>query len=86
MRRAVIMRDRGCRFPGCDRPHQWCDAHPIERWADGGPTALVNLLLLCRRHHRLTHRRGGFTLRLEDGRPVFRRPEGSLLEEAGEPP
>jgi len=53
MRRGVIVRDRSCRFPGCDRPHTWCDAHHVVHWADGGPTAASNLLLLCRRHHRL---------------------------------
>ena len=42
--RAVIVRDRGCRFPGCDRPHTWCDAHHVLHWADGGPTALPNLV------------------------------------------
>jgi len=81
LRRAVIVRDRGCRFPGCDRPHSWCDAHHVAHWADGGPTALANLLLLCRRHHRMIHRRGGFRLALEDGRPVFRRRDGSVLED-----
>jgi hypothetical protein len=86
MRRALIVRDRGCRFPGCDRPHTWCDAHHARHWADGGPTALANLLLLCRRHHRLIHRRGGFRLELEEGRPVFRRPDGSMLEETRAPP
>ncbi len=79
IRRAVIVRDRHCRFPGCDRPHTWCDAHHIVHWADGGPTAMPNLLLLCRRHHRMVHERGGFRLALEDGRPVFRRPDGSAL-------
>ncbi len=80
MRRAVIVRDRHCRFPGCDRPHTWSDAHHVVHWADGGPTALPNLLLLCRRHHRMVHQLGGFRLELADGRPVFRRPDGSLLE------
>ena len=80
MRRAVIVRDRYCRFPGCDRPHTWCEAHHVVHWADGGPTALQNLLLLCRRHHHMVHERGGFRLELEDGKPVFRRPDGSLLE------
>jgi hypothetical protein len=83
LRRAVIVRDRGCRFPGCDRPHAWCDAHHVVHWADGGPTALANLILLCRRHHRMIHAKGGFRLGLEDGRPVFRRADGSLL---GAPP
>lgn len=57
MRRALIARDRHCRYPGCDRPHQWCDAHHVWHWADGGPTALWNLKLLCRYHHTLEHRR-----------------------------
>jgi hypothetical protein len=85
MRRAVIVRDRHCRFPGCDRPHAWCDAHHVVHWADGGPTAVRNLVLLCRRHHRKVHERGGFRLELLDGRPVFRRPDGSLLEDRAPP-
>jgi hypothetical protein len=85
MRRAVIVRDRVCRFPGCDRPHTWCDAHHVVHWADGGPTAVPNLVLLCRRHHRMVHRRGGFTLELLEGRPVFRRPDGSMLEDRAPP-
>jgi Domain of unknown function (DUF222)/HNH endonuclease len=78
-RRAVLLRDGHCMFPGCDRPHAWCDAHYIVHWADGGPTSLHNLILLCRRHHTMLHERGGFRLELEDGRPVFRRPDGSVL-------
>jgi len=85
MRRAVIVRDRGCRFPGCDRPHAWCDAHHVMHWADGGPTAVANLTLLCRRHHRMIHR-GRFCLELSDGRAVFRRPDGSILEKHRAPP
>jgi hypothetical protein len=86
MRRAVIVRDRHCRFPGCDRPQAWCDAHHVVHWADGGPTALHNLVLLCRRHHRMVHAPGGFGLTLEDRRPVFRRPDGSVLEDDRGPP
>jgi len=79
MRRAVIARDRHCRFPGCDRPSTWCDAHHVVHWADGGPTSVANLLLLCRRHHRMVHARRGFSLRMVNGRPEFRRPDGSSL-------
>jgi hypothetical protein len=85
LRRAVVVRDGGCRFPGCDRPPPWCDAHHVDHWADGGATSLADLLLLCRRHHRLVHRPGGFGLRLVGGLPVFRRSDGSVLEGRGPP-
>jgi hypothetical protein len=58
--------------------------HHVLHWPDGGPTDLGNLLLLCRRHHRLCHARDGFRLALEDGTPVFRRPDGSVLEDVSE--
>jgi hypothetical protein len=83
MRRAVVVRDGHCRFPGCDRHHTWCDAHHVVHWADGGPTALNNLVLLCRRHHRMVHQR--FGVEMAYGRPVFRRPDGSVLEERAPP-
>ena len=56
-RELLTERDKGCRFPGCDRAASWCDAHHVEEWEYGGRTDLSNLLLLCRRHHRLLHRR-----------------------------
>ena len=52
---ALMVRDRHCRYPGCDRPAHWCDAHHVQWWSKGGPTNLDNLVVLCRRHHRLLH-------------------------------
>ncbi len=85
LRRAVILRDRHCRFPGCDRPPAWCECHHVDHWATGGRTVLGNLLLLCRRHHGLVHRPGGFGLAIEDGAFVFRRSDGSVLADRGPP-
>ena len=56
VRRALEVRDRGCRFPGCGL--RFTDAHHIKHWADGGETSLTNLLLLCGHHHRLLHEEG----------------------------
>lgn len=79
LRRAVIARDRHCRFPGCDRPPSWSDAHHVVHWAKGGVTALQNLILLCRRHHRLIHH-GRFRVEMVDARLVFCRADGTVLE------
>jgi hypothetical protein len=76
MRRALELRDRGCRFPGCGS--RFTDAHHIRHWADGGPTELDNLVLLCRTHHRLLHE-GGFRVRWEGERPLFASPGGSPI-------
>jgi uncharacterized protein DUF222 len=58
MRRALAARDKGCRFPGCDRPPAWTDGHHLKHWADGGPTLPWNLALLCGRHHYRVHEQG----------------------------
>ena len=77
IRRALSARDTRCQFPGCSAKR--CDAHHIDHWMDGGPTALDNLVLLCRRHHRLVHE-GGFTLRWRPDRTIaFFYPGGSEL-------
>ena len=53
--KALVARDAHCRFPNCTRPPVMCHAHHLEHWADGGPTSLPNLILLCGHHHRLIH-------------------------------
>jgi hypothetical protein len=58
MRRALRVRDRGCRWPGCDRQVNWTNPHHIEFWAKGGASRLANLVLLCFFHHRLVHEGG----------------------------
>jgi 5-methylcytosine-specific restriction endonuclease McrA len=84
LRRALHHRDRGCRFPGCGvRVGQ---GHHIRHWAQGGPTTLSNLALLCRRHHRAVHEEGFQAVRQPDGELQFRRPNGRLLPEVPRPP
>jgi hypothetical protein len=52
---ALWARDKACTYPGCGRPPQWTDAHHVQHWVDGGPTALLNLALLCAHHHTWVH-------------------------------
>jgi hypothetical protein len=54
IKRALDIRDRGCRFPGCECS-RYVDAHHIRHWADGGETSMDNLVTLCRFHHRKLH-------------------------------
>lgn len=77
LRRALEFRDRHCQYPGCNRPASWTDAHHAIHWIDGGPTAIGNLVLLCRRHHILVHE-GGYTIhRGPDGNTHLTRPDGT---------
>jgi hypothetical protein len=66
-RAALRVRDGGCRFPGCDRPVAWCDAHHLRHWLHGGRTDLGNLVLLCRGHHHAVHEGGWQLHRHADG-------------------
>jgi hypothetical protein len=79
LRRAIAVRDGGCRFPACDRPAGWCDAHHVVHWADGGETNLSNLVLLCRPHHRMAHQ--GFSIETTMLGHRFRRPDGTIIED-----
>jgi hypothetical protein len=81
LRRALEIRDQGCRFPGC--ACGFTDAHHIVHWWNGGETSLANTLLLCRHHHRLVHE-GGWGIRLlNDGIPVFVDPRGGERFDGG---
>ena len=84
LRRALRLRDRGCRFPGCTNRH--VDGHHVVPWARGGATALENLCSLCRRHHTHVHEYG---FRMEnDGAGGFQffRPDGVEVTAAGAAP
>jgi len=80
MLRALRSRDHGCRFPGCNHD-RFVDAHHIRHWANGGETSLDNLVLLCRRHHRLVHEGGFGVERSAGGAMRFTRPDGSVITE-----
>ena len=85
LRRALVARDRGCAFPGCDRPPTWCHAHHITHWSHGGATALGNLVLLCAHHHRVVHHQEWDVRIGEDGHPEFTPPPWVPLPAAPPP-
>ena len=80
LRRALLHRDQGCRFPGCGV--RFVQGHHIHHWAQGGPTTLSNLASLCRRHHRAVHEEGFHVVRRSDGELQFFRPDGRRLLDA----
>ena len=83
LRRALQHRDRNCRFPGCNV--RFGQGHHMQHWAQGGPTKLSNLALLCRRHHRAVHEEGYQLERLPEGALQFRRPDGRPLPDVPSP-
>lgn len=76
MRRAIAARDKGCRFPGCGRRPGWCQTHHVIWWVSGGETVIINLVLLCRFHHRVLHR-PGWTATFDGITFTVTKPDGS---------
>ncbi len=85
MRRALRIRDGGCRFPGCTNT-RFVDGHHIKHWADGGDTSLDNLVLLCRHHHHLVHEGGFACEKSADGEVYFKDQRQQLLPNWSELP
>ena len=83
LRRALAHRDQTCRFPGCRG--QIREGHHVQHWARGGPTALSNLVSLCRRHHRAVHEEGYQVARTADDGFQFRRPNGDVIPDVPPP-
>ena len=65
-RKVLEHRDRGCTWPGCDRPASWTEAHHLQHWAHEGETEKDNLVLVCHRHHWMVHE-GGWRMVKTDG-------------------
>jgi hypothetical protein len=87
LRRAVAVRDRGCRFPGCDQPVMACQPHHIIPRAQGGPTCLTNLMLLCTFHHLIAVHRWGWGIVLQpDGSVTATGPDGDKVLHSHGPP
>jgi hypothetical protein len=85
LRRALLARDRSCRFPGCgSRRH--LHAHHVHHWADGGPTDLANLVLLCSTHHRYVHDHDWTVTPVGAGRFAFAPPHAPALPDAWQLP
>jgi hypothetical protein len=74
--KALVARDRHCRFGGCTRPPVMCHAHHLVHWVDGGVTSLNNMVLLCGHHHRLIHAGPWQIRRTGPNRFVFDPPPG----------
>ncbi|MEJ7602944.1 MAG: DUF222 domain-containing protein [Kofleriaceae bacterium] len=83
MKRALLRRDGGCRFPGCSN-RLFVEGHHVEHWADGGETKLTNLVSLCSHHHRYVHEYG-YRIELRDHDVVFVDPRGRFVEPSPAP-
>jgi hypothetical protein len=81
LRRQLWFRDGGCRFPGCTHGG-WVHGHHKIHWAEGGPTDLGNLILLCGYHHRFLHEHGWSITDDAGGNPVFVKPNGNVYPPA----
>jgi hypothetical protein len=75
---ALVIRDHHCRFPGCDRPTHWCDAHHVVPYEAGGATSLANNIVACRRHRTILHQPGWYAKLLADNTVEVTDPTGLI--------
>ncbi len=86
IRRAVLLRDRGCAWPRCGRPAAWCDVHHLTHKADGGKTSVSQCVLLCQFHHDVCiHRRDWRLVLHPDGTTTAYGPDGQVLHSHSPP-
>lgn len=71
IRRAVVLRDGGCAYPGCNMPHIYSEIHHIVHWQNGGATSLDNAVMTCRFHHNIVHQAEVFVRLNNDQLPEF---------------
>jgi hypothetical protein len=85
LRRAVIVRDKHCQWPGgCDRPASQCEPHHLRHRAQGGETSLENLRLMCLvHHHHFIHRLGWKIVVHPDGSSDAISPRGRVIRGHG---
>jgi hypothetical protein len=83
LRRAVRLRDNGCRFPGCSNTR--VDSHHVVPWSRGGETKLANLVSTCRKHHRYVHELGFRVEVRADGSFAFFAPAGWEVKPVPDP-
>jgi hypothetical protein len=88
IRRAVIMRDKHCAWPGgCDRPASACDVHHLRHKGDGGETSVANCGLFCQFHHDVCIHRWGWRVMLHpDGTWTATSPDGRQILHGHAPP
>jgi hypothetical protein len=88
IRRAVILRDKHCAWPGgCDKRPAQCDVHHTRHKKDGGPTSVKTCLLLCQFHHDICIHRWGWEIELlPDGSTRAYGPAGQVIRSHGPPP
>lgn len=79
--RALQLRDRGCRTPGCGRT-RFLHAHHVLYWSRNGRTDLANLILLCTACHTSVHLGLLSVTALGDQRFEFRGKDGALITQA----
>lgn len=78
-RRAIVTRDGHCRWPGCEKPPGWCEAHHVEHWEHGGSSDTANGVLLCSRHHHALHRQPDWNVQWDQTTFRVFRPDGSEI-------